>query len=125
MEKFEYKGTPGPWTAKGSIVGVLPVQGENGEEWMASSWRIHKGDGGKEIGLITYCTAKGGYGYVDKISEAEANTHLIAAAPDLLEALIKAVDLIEQENEGYNEYHIPSWYSAAKVAIAKALNLQP
>lgn len=47
-------------------------------------------------------------------TETEANARLIAAAPDLLEALQEAV------NKGYMWDHDPDLWSKASAAIAKA-----
>ena len=53
----------------------------------------------------------------NKCSEAEANAKLIAAAPELLENLIRIIDRIE-ENDYQNSF--PSAYERAKKAIKKA-----
>lgn len=49
--------------------------------------------------------------YNNQKEEIEANVKLYCAAPDLLEALINAVD------------HKKGWAKAAKLAILKALNI--
>ena len=46
--------------------------------------------------------------------DSEANARLIAAAPDLLEALMWAVDTADAEQ------YEACWYAAARAAIAKA-----
>ena len=108
MEKIEYKGIPGPW---------------------------------KRYPEDTFCIVSdynpAGLTYVAKIEglkgyeSPEATADLIAAAPLLLSALIKAV---EQEDKNAHqfflqlppytpgEYGFPDWYYDAKDAIAKATN---
>jgi hypothetical protein len=48
-----------------------------------------------------------------------ANAHLIAAAPDMLAALVQAVEWIEDDRWG-EDYICEEWYSEARAAIAKA-----
>ena len=71
-----------------------------------------------------------GSGSDKRLAEAEANTAIAAAAPDLLEALIRALDTMEmQERREREEFHIPQavalglWSDAKaemRAAIAKA-----
>lgn len=82
----EFKGTPGPWT-------------------------------GKDVGICKQDRAGLQLGFVmtfdeSRSAECEANAHLIAAAPELLEALQLMVDA-----QALPVYH----QAIAKEAIAKAL----
>lgn len=82
------KHTPGPWE---SINGyIFPIKGE-------------------KICIMTAMGSKG--------SEREANARLIAAAPELLEALQSIIEIGKRntENPKYDGY-----YDAARAAIAKA-----
>ena len=84
METF--KGTPGPWSA--------------------FDYEIFGGDGNHIIDMTYSCRTD--------VSVDKANTQLIAAAPELLEALIKLVDIVD------DMVHGPST-DAAHAAINKAL----
>ena len=55
--------------------------------------------------------------FAPHLKEGIANAHLIASAPDLLDALRGAVGYVEMEGGYLND---PYWYTAAKCAIAKA-----
>lgn len=86
--------TPGPWV-------VVPGIKSGPEETPPS---IHT-----EPGRLI---ASMGYSITEMAQNAEANAHLIAAAPDLLRALEEILGLLE---------HRPMVHlNAAKVAIAKA-----
>ncbi|MEY0881994.1 hypothetical protein AB7194_17360 [Providencia stuartii] len=87
-------------------------------------WRCHDkrpncsgysivGNDGRYIGFV---------GDSDELSPIDANAHLIAAAPELLEALIEIVEEIEiwfDDND-----ILPDTLDKAKAAIAKALGQQ-
>lgn len=109
--------TPGPWES---------VK-EDGDEWWFG------GTGGRQICI----RAVGGkswesfavLGAEEAETEADANARLIAAAPELLEALRSAVHL-------YTQYGLVSgapvdgisggqWVNEARAAIAKATGEQP
>lgn len=87
----EFKGTPGPWTGKD--VGVC-----------------RQDRAGLQLGFIMTHDE-------NRVAECTANAHLIAAAPDLLEALQELVFLYEHD-EGCREL---TEYKRAKAAISKAL----
>lgn len=94
----EFKGTPGPWETNGEIV---------------------RAKGSKTVADILE------QDLYNKDIEAMANAHLIAAAPELLEALEKMIVFIQS-----NGIIIPAEVSTApigfaKQAIAKALNKTP
>ncbi|MCY5139181.1 hypothetical protein OV141_16020 [Salmonella enterica subsp. enterica serovar 1,4,[5],12:i:-] len=92
MKKF--KGTPGPWSGK--------------------DVRICRQDrAGLQLGFIMTHDE-------NRVAECEANAHLIAAAPDFLEALQLAEKAMA---EGRNVTY-PEWYvviNKARAAISKAL----
>lgn len=102
----EFKGTPGPWTGKD--VGIC-----------------RQDRAGLQMGFImTYDE--------NRVAECAANAHLIAAAPDLLEALqtiqAKMSDFIKLANEiGINDadgFYLAAATGAeeqARAAISKAL----
>jgi len=97
----EFKGTPGPWFTDGD--GIVRVKSDAG---IMSDPPIKVGSGWRED---CWCDE-------DANDESKANARLIAAAPDLLEALIlmsaPAATLPE-----YRSKHIMK----AMAAIAKAL----
>ncbi len=101
MNKETTKHTPGPWKARDCFTNGQPVEYaiETRDAWLAS---VH----------IT--GPKNGF----DCEEAEANARLIAAAPELLEALKKVLPLVESlvlDGEPYmNEQE------EARDAIAKA-----
>lgn len=92
----EFKGTPGPWLNAGRSAGS----------------HIHA-DKGEVAWLLSYM------GIPDE--EIEANASLIAAAPDLLEALTTIICEMDQwtgwNDNGFEDETIPK----ARAAIAKAL----
>lgn len=87
----EFRGTPGPWT-------------------------------GKDVGICRQDRAGLHLGFImthdeNRVAECAANAHLIAAAPDLLEAL---QSIIEMQTRGY--VVLGDKYSdMARAAISKAL----
>ncbi|MBU8970816.1 hypothetical protein KSS88_18390 [Bacillus altitudinis] len=88
----EFKGTPGPWTGKD--VGVC-----------------RQDRAGLQLGFIMTLDE-------NRVAECAANAHLIAAAPDLLEALQKMFRAGQKQN--WNERY-ESEMNAARAAISKAL----
>lgn len=94
MEKF--KGTSGPWRVGERRGDLIDIRHNN------------KGIGAISLNLA-HVVARQSW-----LKEAEANANLIAAAPELLEALIKLVDVVD------DMVHGPST-DAAHAAINKAL----
>lgn len=81
-----------------------------------------------DYGVLSKCVNAGGNFYVAKLpngahAEAEANAHLIGAAPDLLEACLAAAGLIALEwpEDRTNQHSI---LAKCIAAIAKATNNQ-
>lgn len=91
----EFKGTPGPWIADKTSRAVGPVSHDDDQSY----------------GILIPVT----WVEFDQDVEIQAsNQRLIAAAPELLEALIKLVDIVD------DMVHGPST-DAAHAAINKAL----
>lgn len=89
--------TPGPWVA---ALGEVPYEEFNGE----LTWTVDAPD---NWGICT----------IDcPVSDREANARLIAAAPDLLEALQAVVRVADRNTVDFD---------LARAAIAKALGGQP
>lgn len=100
----EFKGTPGPWVVDGAGVGA--------------EFNIDSADGGTSVGITSQI-------FRDKDHEIRiANANLIAAAPDLLEALMDVLSefesLIDAAWES-TEDHDKERINKARSAIAKAL----
>lgn len=97
--KSEFKGTPGPWTGKD--VGICKQD-----------------DAGLQLGFIMTFND-------ERRAECAANAHLIAAAPELLEALRQLRDYVEDtyptKKYGYAWAEESHPMSLARAAIAKAL----
>ena len=95
------KHTPGPWILDEESIDLLDFELETHRIWINAD--------GMHIG------------YVDgpRTEERKANARLIAAAPDLLEALKEIVkSLADQDDEGMIEHVDPM--IKARAAIAKA-----
>jgi len=96
----EFKGTPGPWVVDesrhdGCINRIAPFR----HIGMASGYQIKAGDR----------------------EENEANAKLMAAAPDLLAALIPFLDFADRELDLHGEVIPGLIIEAARKAIAKAI----
>lgn len=87
----EFKGTPGPWTGKD--VGIC-----------------RQDRAGLQLGFIMTHDE-------NRVAECAANAHLIAAAPDLLEAL---QSILELQTRGYVVLG-DKYTDMARAAISKAL----
>ncbi|EMV1743499.1 hypothetical protein AABV93_001784 [Enterobacter hormaechei] len=110
----EFKGTPGPWVVdvRGGCVAVYP----DGEQWETPGCHyddkrnIAYSNKGAEYDAVV------GYWNMDKKTISDYT--LIAAAPDLLEALQKMLRAGQKQN--WNERY-ESEMNAARAAISKAL----
>lgn len=108
--KYEFKGTPGLWNTTGTLNFIDGPDGHN-EDYE---------------GRHSICEVFG--------PDAKANQMLIASAPLLLSALIKAVEDIDESNNAIDVrtsnglssdvLQYPDWYAEAKSAIEAALNLK-
>lgn len=94
----EFKGTPGPWVASKTDRSIGPVSRDDDQSYgmiLPVAWVEFDGNDAYQ----------------------QANANLIAAAPDLLEALQELAFLCEHD-EGCREL---TEYKRAKAAISKAL----
>lgn len=99
----EFKGTPGPWSVKTRRSAFdLTVTIEDGV----------CGPDGEQIRVygLTLSASK----------EAKANSHLVAASPELLAALRSALKTAEFERHPFR-----AWHQEARAAIAKATGSEP
>lgn len=91
------KHTPGPWTVRCSSKGY--------------PYQIEAPNGSRGPGGITCVTRRAAISFPTS-TEGQANARLIAAAPDLLEALEAAFEMHVSQH--------PKWEAIARAAIAKA-----
>lgn len=98
---MEFKGTPGPW-----VIDEWSMTGINSES--------------KHVALVNYSH----HGLPNDVygDEHEANANLIAAAPELLEALIELTESAKEAIDGLGD--LADAIDTAKAAIAKALGQQ-
>lgn len=94
------KHTPGPWVANGA------------EVWGTHAMRFSLTTGGTPM-IATVCK----HTDAERAFPYEANANLIAAAPDLLEAL--------KQIAGSDPYHQSAAGRIARAAIARATGEQP
>jgi hypothetical protein len=101
------RATPGPWLiADGTFVYALNLEGSNRfSAGVQSGWRTE------------------GRVRTDR-EELEANAHLIAAAPELLEALRWYVENDDTNEHADNEFWLKG-RDNARAALAKATGSQP
>ncbi len=95
------KHTPGPWVAKGA------------EVWGTNAMRFNLTTGGTPM-IASVCKHED----ADRPFPYEANARLIAAAPDLLEAL-KRISAIELQGFGGDWEEIEEAQDIANAEIAK------
>jgi hypothetical protein len=111
--------TPGPFTARGNLYRRSQAQDPDMMQWSSSIDCIAPFTDNEHGNFERHETQAVGTAHGRTREEAEANTHLFAAAPDLLEALI-ALRNYAMHAVPYGEGHSnPVWAQAAN-AIAKA-----
>ncbi|MGN8346324.1 hypothetical protein ACLEJQ_22245 [Pseudomonas sp. SMV71] len=103
----EHKHTPGPWVRCSTAPKII------------MSGSFIDGHQGYMVGSVT---GNDNSGYYASEQEAEANAKLIAAAPDLLEALeyLKRELILSDVDLDYIESHFRPWLNKAESAVAKA-----
>lgn len=94
---MEFKGTPAPWNYNDNIAGA--IEGST-DDLVACAYPMH---------------------YENK-EKMKSNAYLIAAAPELLEALIELTESAIEANDGLGD--LSDAIDTAKAAIAKALGQQ-
>lgn len=128
------KPTPGPWTAgpahRVTITGCFVTHHENEP---VNAWRVvaRFKSGSRDLTHVVQIAEV--HKTINRQHECEANARLIAAAPDLLEALISAMAVeVGAKTSFYmaeawkNGAPLPEniewsrWFLAARAAIAKA-----
>lgn len=108
--------TPGPWKTHGNAV----LQSNFGD-WQC---RVRADD----CGPVTVAKVSAGNGPNNTAEVARANAMLIAAAPELLAALVGAVAEKDAElaafkkNLGRHPLVMPEWLEQARAVIKKATN---
>ena len=103
MKRIEFKGTKGEWETEHRIIDARGIY----------STEVYSDN-------TVICTMHWAGEQIDKhtiVSNREANAHLIASAPDLLKALIKLEEDVEN-----NQLHEYVDYLGISKAINKALN---
>ncbi len=97
--------TPGPWSA---------YRGHNPARWFVCGHHY-----GPEIDISDICELRN--------DDREANARLIAAAPDLLEALIEALPYVEcaEDDPAYKAGAVAKVVKNMRAALAKARQSTP
>ncbi|EQB7285374.1 hypothetical protein ACYTIM_000697 [Morganella morganii] len=108
---MEFKGTPGPWTATEYYVDSTDVVDSNGFSHVSAT-NLAVLSGWHEKGYSHWSDSEKAHRQIPR-EEQRANAHLIAAAPDLLDALINLIEYWKLDETA--EAH------AAMMAINKAL----
>ena len=100
--------TPGPW--RSSPLNVIYSNGKESKDREVTECFTITGDQGRKVGLVS-CGLPGPVDATDK-----ANASLIAAAPELLEALRIVADYLA----GRGTQYVPDVEAVIAAAIAKA-----
>lgn len=109
--------TPGPWDVKNDISVFSALGADSGD-----GYKAHSTDGWQIADCSEGLTFVDG-GMVDLSYDIKkANARLIAAAPDLLEALedLKRELILSDVDMAYIESHFRPWINKAESAVAKA-----
>lgn len=123
MDTSATQWTPGPWRigTSGSMANI--IEGQSGRKLNDLD------DGFRAVAMFQACCASDHF--IDKEVNAKANGFLIAAAPDLYEALAAAVATIERDRllwSSFPQQRKDDWelmLSEMKAALKKARGAQP
>lgn len=83
-------------------------------EWHAKDGQIYETEKGRTLALIPY--------FDSNFDEDKANQNLIAAAPDLLKALVEVLEELNQARRAQNKLTLSEAERNAQTAIQKAIN---
>lgn len=83
-------------------------------EWHAKDGQIYETEKGRTLALIPY--------FDSNFEEDKANQNLIAAAPDLLKALVEVLEELNQARRAQNKLTLSEAERNAQAAIQKAIN---
>ncbi len=109
--------TPGPWNIHASSIESQPfiVTPDDGQApWVAFQQWVASGN--KIVCTTSMQTGKGGWPNVESVEEAKANARLMAAAPELLQAL---KEIVKNCDDGFAVI-LGSLVEQGRAAIAKA-----
>jgi hypothetical protein len=111
----ELKCTPGPWEARGRVNAPTAdcLRGLPDDEWGFVIWMPRPPFVFGRVGAVVATAVKPSV-------ETEANAHLIAAAPELYEALLLARSEIEKHNWEYGHVTRTEQMAVIDAALAKA-----
>lgn len=114
------KHTPGPWVSKQDGKyrdSPWSIDHEDGHD---ASWAPISTEKGRTLAIVVNDDSKRPMDFQEE--EMHANANLIAAAPDLLEALEYLMRIVDSSgDESYVQIHLaPEFFEPARAAIAKA-----
>ncbi|MGX5067670.1 hypothetical protein ACWKYH_06750 [Enterobacter sp. UPMP2076] len=111
-----FKGTPGPWMASHHYNDVVTILDPQGLEIVTAEFMPIMQDYEAKLGIPHWADSTQAFRELPEEEQA-ANAYLIAAAPDLLEAL---QSIIELQTRGYVVLG-DKYTDMARAAISKAL----
>lgn len=112
----EFKGTPGPWLASHHYSDVVTVIDSHGLEVVTAEHCPIMQNYDERLGINHWADDERAFRFLSE-EEQSANAYLIAASPDLLEAL---QSIIELQTRGYVVLG-DKYTDMARAAISKAL----